>query len=91
MSRVGGKYRDRKRNKPCVCAWCKTVFMATREDAKTCSARCRKAWSRFTSEPQESVTVVKRSIAIKSRSSVVGQLELEDNKTGERFFYSVKN
>jgi hypothetical protein len=31
----------------CYCKACRRTFLATREDAQTCSPRCRKAWNRL--------------------------------------------
>ena len=93
MSRVGGRYKPRRAKNICVCEWCHQTFQATRYDAKTCSKKCRKALSRHTSDRdhQNSVTRTKRAVVIKSRSQVVGQIELPDEQPQERFFYRVKN
>jgi len=86
MSRAGAVYKPRRASRVCVCVWCRRPFQATRYDAKTCSAKCRKAWSRFTSEKDESVTVTRRAGEIKLNfkgRSEVAQVE--------RLFYEVKN
>jgi len=85
MSRVGAVYKPRRARNVCVCAWCRRPFPSTRYDAKTCSAKCRKALSRFTSDIGESVTVTRRAGEIKLNSkgrSEVAQIE--------RLFYEVK-
>ena len=61
MSRVGRSYKPRRAKNVCVCQWCRHPFKSTRYDAKTCSAKCRKALSRFTTENELGVTVDRRS------------------------------
>ena len=69
----GGAYKNRRRNKVCVCAFCKQVFYATRSDAKTCTERCRKALSRLeTSEWKRDNE--DRVIPIKSKGAYVDSL-----------------
>lgn len=31
----------------CYCRACQCIFLASREDAQTCSPRCRKRWNRL--------------------------------------------
>lgn len=70
MSRAGGIYSDRRRNKVCVCAFCKQVFYATRSDAKTCSIAHRKALSRLDNGGFTTVEKT-REIPIKTRGNVI--------------------
>lgn len=89
MSRVGGKYKPRKAHYTCVCEWCHRIFQSTRPDAKTDTARCRKALSRYTSKEYETIQKQTREVVIKSRSKVVGQIELPDIPPSDRYFYKV--
>lgn len=85
MSRAGGRYKPRRAKNVCVCAWCRQVFQATRYDAKTCSPKCRKALSRFTSDRVETVAVTRRAdIKINSRRG-------SEQLSFDRVFFEVKN
>jgi len=85
MSRAGATYKPRRAKNVCVCAWCRHVFQSTRSDAKTCSPKCRKALSRFTSDRVESVTVTRRAdIKINSRGK-------QEVMSFDRVFVEVKN
>lgn len=76
MSRAGTKYRDRKRNQVCVCAFCKNVFYATRRDAKTCSVAHRKAYERLMKKEVFERVTERREIPIKKRGKEISQLEI---------------
>jgi hypothetical protein len=41
------KWTRRIKKKERICSVCRQVFESFREDAHLCSARCRKAWSRY--------------------------------------------
>lgn len=88
MSRAGGKYSDRRRNKTCVCAFCRNVFYATRSDAKTCSDAHRKALSRLDMEGVTKV-VERREIPIKTRGQVVSTAQIETADFFGRLFAKV--